>query len=716
MWRLSTLPALLALVSLSLTACPAPEHPYPVRDCRTELRYAPQASIEGEVQLLGEWNGFAGLPMQRNDDGTWHAHVSLEPRDYGYRFLVGGQQVLDPENPYTRWVGNEEYSRVVVRDCKLPSLELVSFRQPAHGSVEVTAQFIDGAERLGPSDEHATLTLNGEAVQGAFDAATGRFTFTKEDLPNGKHHIRINVSDTEGRAAPELYLPFWVEETPFDWQEAILYFAFTDRFRNGNPQNDSQLANVAPQANYLGGDFEGIRQAIEEGYFDKLGVRAIWLSPVVKNPDGAFPGSHGQQYTGYHGYWPSAARETQRRFGAMEELKALTRAAHARGIRVITDLVINHVHDEHPYYAEHKQDGWFNVSNACVCGLNCDWEARRLDCWFTDYLPDLNWRSTQLVDQMTEDALYWLKEADLDGFRLDAVKHLDHVGGRTIAGKLNEISAQTGVDFYLVGETFTGTEGRPLIAEYIGPNELDGQFDFPLYWPVLDAFAKGGSLTLVDQAVVANEAFYAPEALNSPFAGNHDVPRFISIAAGQVEENSGGQAWGPNKPPATVDTDEPFRKTRDALTFVLTLPGVPLLYYGDEIGLPGTGDPDNRRLMKWGTELSPREAALLEHVQKVGTARRQNRGLRFGARYTLVAQTDTLVYQRDDATGTDGALVAIHRGAQDTTMTVSLKGRLKGANGQTFKDVISGRTATVVDGQISLDLPAQSAGVWIPQS
>ncbi|MBX5482179.1 MAG: glycosyl hydrolase [Myxococcaceae bacterium] len=710
-------PALLFVFAACAAGCPAPaEYPYPVRDCSITVRFVPPASLPGDgVLIRGEWNGFSGDPMVRQQDGAFVFTATLEPRDYAYALEVGGGRVLDEANPYRRWVGNEEYSLLRVVDCSVPELRLESFTQPALGEVRLVAQYVDGNRRATPEAGWSTVTLDGQVRGDLFPDAHGRFELHLEGLPEGKHTLTIAAQDGEGRSARPLYLPFWVEAERFDWQEAILYFAFTDRFANGDPSNDAPVPDVDPQANYEGGDWAGITQKIDEGYFDDLGVRAIWISPVQANPDGAFPGTGGHLYTGYHGYWPSKAREPQRRFGTLEDLRALTRAAHAHGIRVITDLVINHVHEEHEYFAAHRLDGWFNTGNSCVCGESqCDWEARRLDCWFTPYLPDLNWRNAQASEQLAEDALWWIEAADLDGFRLDAVKHVDHVAGRTIAGRLHEISQRTGIAWYLVGETFTGTDGRAQIAQYLGPNELDGQFDFPLYWSIIDAFAKGGPLTAIADALEANDAAYPPVTLNSPFIGNHDVPRFISIAANQIDGDAGAQAWSANRPPGSVTDDGAFARARDALTFALTLPGVPLLYYGDEIGLPGAGDPDNRRMMRFGAALSAPEAQLLEHVKKVGQARRHNRGLRFGARYTLVAEADTLILERDDAASDDGAVVTIHRGGEQAR-TVALRGRLKGADGLVLTDVVSGRSATIHEGMLTLPLPAQSAGLWIPQ-
>ncbi|MFL5319058.1 MAG: alpha-amylase family glycosyl hydrolase [Myxococcaceae bacterium] len=451
---------------------------------------------------------------------------------------------------------------------------------------------------------------------------------------------------------------------------------------------------------------------MNEGYFDALGVKTIWISPVDANPDDGQPGSFGKLYAGYHGYWPSKARTIQPRFGTMDELKALTSAAHARGIRVVSDLVLNHVHEQHPYFTQHKDEGWFHTGTFCVCGEgSCDWDVHRLDCWFAPYLPDFNWRNNSVADQLQSDAMFWLKEGDLDGFRMDAVKHFEHSGSRAIAGAVHQISARTGIQYLLIGETFTGVEGRPLISEYINRNELSGQFDFPLYWPIMDAIAKGGPLTALDQAAKLSDTDYPAGAINSVFIGNHDVPRFISTAAGQVEADAVAQAWG-NRPPDQVTTDEPFLRARDAFAIALTLPGVPLIYYGDEVGTPGAGDPDNRRMMKFGAQLSSREAALLNQVQKIGSVRPKVKGLQTGARTTLLAETDLWVYQRDDAS--QPALVVIDREATDRSVTITLSGEFAKLQPESFTDVLSGRTATLGGSSVTLPVTAHSAAIWVP--
>lgn len=700
---------LVGLVTVSFLACgPVAAPTGPVRSCEQVIRFAPAMSRDA-IGVRGEWSAFAVEPMTRRSDGTWEWRKVLEPRvsGYAYRIDLGNDElILDPSTGFTRWVGQTEHSRLFVPDCATPLLEVANFQATSNGALTIalTAKLGSAKSPLKPP----RLTLDGAAQTTPFDRLTGAVSFETSGLTVGKHTVKVTLEDEAGKTAEPVLLPFWVEAEPFKWEESILYFVFTDRFRDGDPSNNRPTAAVATQANYQGGDFKGVTQAIEDGYFDKLGVRALWLSPPDANPDGAFDGSYGQKYTGYHGYWPSQPRTVQSRFGTLDDLKALTKAAHARGIRVLTDLVLNHVHELHPYVAQHRDDGWFNIGNGCVCGTNgCGWEEKPLVCSFTTYLPDYNWRNTAMGDQFAADTMWWLEEADLDGFRLDAVKHLDHIGGRTVNQHLSKISAITGIDYYLVGETFTGSDGRSQIRAYVGPQELDGQFDFPLYWPVVQSFARGDSLVPVDEAVRASEAYYSAETLNSPFLGNHDVARFISIAANQIENDAAGQAWGNNKPPPSIDSDEPFQRMKWAFAFILTQPGVPLIYYGDELGLPGAGDPDNRRPMKW-TGLSSREADLLDFMRKVGTARKQSRALRFGVRDTLIIENDLYVFQR--ATDSDGALVAINRGG-DRTVTLSLR-RALARLPVTLKDAVSGRMVTIPSsGQLTI--PARAAMVLV---
>ncbi len=667
---------------LLLAACGSTVVPGPERSCESSLRFA--AAAEPSVTIEGEWSGLAAEPMERRADGTWAWHQVLEPRPQGYAYRFGladGGTVLDPLVDRTRWVGQAELSRLLVPDCHLPRLEVQAFAVTPEGELTIEVQALRGAG--GKALAAPKVRLDGQPLDAHLDPASGRLSLAAHLLPTGKHQVQIEMADQAGGAAAPLVLPFWVEATPFDWRDAVLYFAFTDRFRNGNPDNDSKVAGVDDRANFAGGDFAGLTATIEEGYFEKLGVNALWISPVEANAEGAWAGTDGRQYSGYHGYWPAGPGLTQARFGTRDELEALVAAAHRHGLRVVADVVLNHVHEQHPWYRDHRADGWFNVGNSCVCGSpGCDWDARALDCWFTPYLPDLDWRSSAMGDELAAGLRGWLVDVGFDGLRIDAAKHLLPTAIRTARAEVRDLTGLTNATPWLVGETFTGSDGHDLLNRHVGPHELDGQFEFSLYWSLVDAFAHGQPLTLVDAALRKSDAALLPTGLFSPFLGNHDLPRFASLAAGQVGADPQAQAWGSPLPQS--EDDAVFARIRQAFTVLLAQPGVPLIYYGDEVALAGAGDPDNRRLMPW-TGVSPRQADLRTYLGKLALARRGNAALRRGVRDALVADDDVLVFQRTD--GAEVVVVAVNRGATTKTVAVPLA---RGAHGSRWVDLLGG--------------------------
>ena len=209
-------------------------------------------------------------------DGVWSWEGSLTPRaqGYAYRFEVNGEQVLDPLNGFTRWVGQTESSRLFAPDCSVPLLEVTRFNATSAGALSMTLLASRGSTQKALVTP--TVTLDGAALSALFEPSTGLITVERSALAEGKHQLTVALSDERGATAERLFLPFWVEPKPFQWRDALMYFAFTDRFRDGDPTNSQPIASVDARANYQGGDFAGLTRAIEEGYFDKLGVRAIW--------------------------------------------------------------------------------------------------------------------------------------------------------------------------------------------------------------------------------------------------------------------------------------------------------------------------------------------------------------------------------------------------------------------------------------------------------
>jgi len=683
----------------------------PTRSCKTVFELTPGAS--GSVEVGGEWDGFKKSPMADAGSGKYRAELDLPAGDYGYKFVVGGSDWrLDPSHGRRKYVGGVENSRVIVPDCKVPLLR-VEKHSSSGGAIALTVQYLDGSEAKGLELASVKVVAPGLTFTPTVDGTSGRITVALSGAAKGKYTFTIDAKDKAGRAARTVYVPTWVEDQAFQWNDGPMYFAFTDRFRNGDTTIDAKISGIDDRANYQGGDFAGVKKAIDEGWFDKLGVRSIWLSPVNDNTNKAGKGSDGRDYSGYHGYWPTEPRKTDDHFGSLTDLQALTTAAHAHGIRVVLDLVNNQVHQDHAYVAAHKADGWFNGDGSCVCGgAGCSWDDRPVDCWFTSYLPDVNWTNTGAQDAFIEDALWWLLNGNADGLRVDAVKHMNDVASTALRTEIRDRLETGNAKYYLVGETYTGGDdgGRALIKRYIGDNALTGQFDFPLFWSIDYTFAQmGGTMADLDAASKKSETSYGPTALMSPFLGNHDVTRFLSRAAGMIGSNPQEQAW--SSPPGEPTIDEPYDRAFLAFAFLLGQPGVPLIYYGDEVGTPGTADPDNRRFMKIETSLSAREKKLLDRVRILGKARGSHAGLMRGAKKTLHTDGDGYVFAR--GTGADLALVAINRGTTARTVKVTVPTELGAADGTVLKDLLGGPSVTVTAGAIDVPFTAKGASLFV---
>jgi glycosidase len=702
----------------------------PQRACGTTFTFhgaAPTAvSVAGE---FNNWDTSANKLTGPDSMGNWSATVMLMPGNYAYKVVTSDSAgaltwQLDPATPYTKFVGGVENSLVEVDDCKTPLLQFKALTKTADGALHAEVQYLDGSAAAGIDLSTVTVMLDGAAAGGASIDGNGLITVDSTGLAKTKHRLIFHAADKGGHAAADLHVPFWIEDQPFDFRDGLMYFPFTDRFRNGDPSNDKPTDGVDARANYQGGDWAGIEQTIKDGYFDALGVRTLWLSPPNLNPDGGFTGTGGHLYTGYHGYWPSSGRDVQPRFGTLAELKSLVATAHAHGIRVIVDAVLNHVHQESPYWQMHQNDNWFNpesINNQqCICGTGpangCgDWDSTQPDgyhgflprftCWFQPYMPDLDYTNYDTTSAMIDDALFWAREVDVDGFRVDAVKHFLLTATTRLRGKLHDTFEWTGPLFYTVGETYTGDRG--LIQSFIGPNALHAQFDFAIYFSVINTLARySSSLRELESATAASDAAFGDEPM-SPFAGNHDTARFLSIANGDGD----GEPW--SAPAGTPSVEDPYFKLRLALTFVATSPGVPLIYYGDDYGQPGAGDPDNRRFMKL-TGLSPFEQATLDVAKKLGAARKELVALRRGDRKTLWIDDDHYVFART-TTNKDVAIVVLNRSFGGTwTQAVPVPSYVPLPDGTVLKDRLGGPSVTVTGGTIPISQGAHSSAVYAP--
>lgn len=694
----------------------------------------PAARAATSVTVPGEWNAWDrnAHPMT-NDGGNWTVTLengTIPVGEWGYKFCIDGctsdpNWQLDPANPLVKYVGNDaiENSKVVVPDCERPLLELVSASADwATKSVSVVVQVRTGVSEQPLTPGSLRVELQGVPVQDiGFDPDTQTFNVALTDLEPGKYSFVFFVANSSGEALP-LFVPVWLEERPFAWQDAVLYFAMTDRWFDGNPGNGNPAACIASDspANWMGGDFAGLTQKIEEGYFTDLGINALWISAVNDNPNGCYVGELGYQYTSYHGYFPISLDQTEDHFGTIDELKALVQAAHRRGIRVIMDLAANHMHEESPLWTDHKD--WF-FGNLLLCEDADHWDTHPIDCWFQPYLPDLDYRNNDAVNAMTDAAIEWVRVADFDGFRVDAVKHMVHNFGRTLRHKVRTQLENSGVPFYLVGETFVGDWGggtglnETLIKDYISDRELNGQFDFPLYWEIVKVLARGegdtGRMARLAEVTSQSLTYYGTNAIMSRFLGNHDVARFISHAVPGViadQWSNGAKEVGWSNPPPLPTNPEAFSRLIAGFGFILSLPGVPLVYYGDEIGMPGAGDPDNRRMMQFDG-LSAEQVRVKTALTSLIAARADHPAMRSGTFALLFSDAQGMAFAV--STASDAILTVLNMGGARTIVAnVTAIAALSGASQLT--DAISGTLVPVLSGSVSVPMPAFGTMVLTP--
>jgi len=574
------------------------------------------AGNEKNVYLAGSFNSFnpKSIKMERKGE-YFEKEIDLNSGIYQYKFVVDGNWFQDPKNPNKSSDGFGGFNSVIEVEGENFFVNDINESTFTFSKPVTDAIVIDG-DKILTRDKYSLK--NG---------------ILKLKIGNEKHFFRIIGIDDIGNPS----YPFAFAFPQNDFKGRIIYFAMTDRFFDGEKNNDKPVrdAEVDPRANFIGGDFTGITEKIENGYFDSLGIGVLWISPVIKNPDKAcrdvLP-PH-RKFTGYHGYWPVDFYKIDDRFGTLAELKKLVKKAHKHNILVFLDMVFNHTHIDNPIYKKHKN--WFTSLILPDGSKN----IRRFDehpytTWFDIFLPSFDYEnSDSAIQYMIKNGVYWIAKTDADGFRLDAVKHIPHKFWRELR---SAIQKKFKVRVWFIGETISS---RDKILDWISPSELDGQFDFPLYWVIRDCFGRNRSFKdLAQETMESINKFSA--GIWAPLLGNHDFGRFISLANGDLNGNEKEIAFSnpPGKPQKRA-----YKMSELAFAFLLTQSGNPLIYYGDEIGLPGAGDPDNRRMMKFNG-LSNNEMKLFSSVKKLGKERKLHPSLSRGRFFLLKVDNNYIIY------------------------------------------------------------------------
>ena len=318
------------------------------------------------------------------------------------------------------------------------------------------------------------------------------------------------------------------------------------------------------------GDLRGLTEKLD--YIAGLGADCVWLMPVAESPS-------------YHGYDVTNYYKIEPDYGTNDDFKAFVAAAHQRGIKVLVDLVLNHISSEHPFFQEALRDTlaphrhWFRWSK--TGGNNWHKSPVRDEYYYGFFwsgMPDLNFEHPAVMGEAKWVARFWLDSLGVDGFRLDAIRHLIEVGDQnantppTFAAlrEYGQYIRSVAPKSYTIGEVWDNTEN---ILRYY-PDQLDAYFAFPISEALMDAVRSGKAGRLIPSVLEFQAA--QPAWRWAPFQRNHDQTRTMTFLGNDVAG------------------------ARLAATILLTLPGVPFIYYGEEIGM--TGDKPDERLrtpMHW---------------------------------------------------------------------------------------------------------------------
>lgn len=433
------------------------------------------------------------------------------------------------------------------------------------------------------------------------------------------------------------------ELTRKDKQAFILYSLMIDRFNNGNKTNDRALnqPDVLPSVDYHGGDIKGITEKIKSGFFSNLGINTIWISPIAQNVGGAWGLDKDPftRFSAYHGYWPVNLTIIDYHFATDAELREMLDEAHKNNLNVILDYVANHLHQE-SHILKNNPD-WNTPMYLSDGRPNIRlFDEQRLTTWFDTFLPTLDLERDDVCETMTDSALYWLQTYDFDGFRHDAAKHIPEKYWRMLTKKIKQ--RVDNPDIFQIGETY----GKPqLLRSYIKSGMLDSQFDFGIYHSAVNTFGTHDN-TMKDlfKDLTRSLNSYGYHNLMGNISGNHDKPRFISVAGGTVSLKENTKAAGRKRKIEVGDTIA-YRKLALLESFMFTIPGIPCIYQGDEYGVPGANDPDNRRMMQFDG-YDHNELKLLEAVKKLTKIRSSSLPLIYGDLIPLYCDDDLFAFTR----------------------------------------------------------------------
>ena len=589
---------------------------------------------------------------------------------------------------------------------------LVKAQAPAVRKIEPPNWWVNYTPEL-------TLLLTGENLSAAqvVSASKGVTVVGTDASPNGHYlFVRLKVSALRPATAQfkvntavgstSVQLPLLARANSRGRFEGfscddVIYLIMPDRFADGDPSNDQPAGTTGAYDRnkamaYHGGDLRGIREHL--GYLHELGVTTLWLTPVWKNTD-----------SDYHGYHVVDFYAIDDHMGSMQEYQALAADAHKLGMKLLIDYVVNHTGPHHPWASDPPTAAWLHGTPAqhlepsySFSGLVDPHASPReylntVDGWFAGKLPDLNPDDPALALYLAQNAMWWTETAQLDGFRLDTFPYSSRQFWSGWHERLRHVYPQING----IGEV---ADGDSTITSFFegGRKQFDGidsglatVFDFPLEFALRDVVIRGASMAKIVDVLRHDELYSHPEMLVT-FIGNHDNRRFVS------EERSN---------PA---------KLKAALSLLLTLRGIPQIYSGDEIAMPGGDDPDNRRDFPGGFPGDPRNAFtasgrtaeqedVFAYLQSLLALRHGHAALRTGKQWHIGWDDSYYAFLRE--LPEDKLLVVYNNAPENREINIPIENTPLETAHQ-LQAVFGSASAELVTGEVRVSLPAQTLGVF----
>ncbi len=568
--------------------------------------------------------------------------------------------------------------------------------QPAFwwsGMTNPSLQVMLHGTNIGGSE--VTLSTDAIAVDSIYRPANSNYLFlylNVEKAAPQKFYINLSNSGKKQRIAYELLArDNSVKAQGFD-QSDVLYLLMPDRFVNGNPQNDvvkglrEATSSQEPNTRH-GGDLAGMKQSLD--YLNQLGVTAIWPTPLLINdmPD-----------TSYHGYAITDYYQIDPRYGSNAEYRDFVQSAHAKGMKVVQDMVFNHCGSKHFLFLDRPDSTWFNYNSHYVqtsykiSSVNdphaSNDDARNAqDGWFVESMPDLNQRNPHVMQYLIQNSLWWVEYAGIDGVRQDTYPYADRQAmARWCRAMLEEYP-----HFNIVGETWLGSnvgvsfwQRNSPLADKNNNSELPTVMDFPLMSLLCSALDEEtndwdkGLARIYEY--LSQDCVYADPTHLLTFLDNHDTDRFAPVPERASQRN----------------------RYEQALTLLLTLRGIPQLYYGDELGMAANkskGDGELRQNFPGGfagdsinaltgQNLTPLMQRTLQFARTLLQWRRGNEVIAKGTLRQFSIRNGVYVYAREY----NGHTVTVFLNGTNQPVCVDLARYAEVLPAAQAKDVISGRT------------------------